>query len=84
MLRANVEAGAARFAELQGIINSRHEPTCAITTVRIGIAASSEPLGQVSIAGSKLYGWIIHIKNSVGDGYYLHLEPRAVALKNTI
>ena len=80
----DLETGAAKFTELYRTINSRREPTCAVTAVRIGIVAASEAVGPVSIAGNKFYGWIVHIGNGVGDGYYLHLEPRAVALKNWI
>ena len=79
-----VGAGAARFAELYRKINTRREPTCAVTSIRTATAVGSTTLGRVSIAGNEGYGWIVHIKNGASDGYYLYLESRAEALKNTI
>jgi hypothetical protein len=79
-----VEAGTTRFAELYHKVNTRHEPTCAVTSVRVATAAGSEPLGPVRIAGDEVYGWIVHLQNGPGNAYYLYLEPRAEALKNTI
>jgi hypothetical protein len=79
-----VGAGTTRFAELYRKVNTRREPTCAVTSVRSAAAAGSETLGPVNIAGDEVYGWIVHIESGSGDAYYLYLESRAEALKNTI
>jgi hypothetical protein len=78
------EAGTARFAELFQTMNNRQEPTCAIAALRTVVAVDSTDLGQLSIAGAELFGWIVHIQNGAGEGFYLYLESPAEALKNTI
>jgi hypothetical protein len=79
-----VEAGTTRFAQLYRKVNTRREPTCAVTSVGSAAAEGLETLGPVKIAGDEVYGWIVHIEAGAGDAYYLYLEPRAEALKNTI
>ena len=78
------DVGQARFVELFHTKNGKHEPTCAIVPVRLAIAVDSTPIGRIKISGQDVYGWIVHIKNDVGDGYYLYLESPMEALKNTI
>ncbi len=77
------EAGAARFDELFSLPNHRHEPTCAITSV-LGVALETTELGLLSFGDSELYGWMIHVRNDAGSGFYLYLESPAAALQNTI
>lgn len=81
---AGTDAGRARFAQLSGQMNSRQEPTCAVVAAQIAQTGEAKDLGHVKIAGTDLYGWIIHIENDVGEGYYLYLESPLEALKNTI
>ena len=76
--------GVERFAELFSTMNHRREPTCAVTVVPIAEAAESTDLGKLEIGGAELFGWIVHIRNEAGDGFYLYLETPAEALKNTI
>jgi hypothetical protein len=78
------DAGAARFFEFFRLMNAKHEPTCAIVTVSVAETGESQTLGHLRIGGGDFYGWILHVENRVGDGYYLYLESPAEALKNSI
>src|SRR4051812_19195393 len=78
------DAGMARFIELFRLMNANHEPTCAIVTVSVAETGESQKLGHVKIGGGDFYGWILHVENRVGDGYYLYLESPAEALNNSI
>jgi hypothetical protein len=80
----SVEAGTARFAELFRIKNQRREPTCAVVASPIVMNVGSSELGRLSFAGAELYGWILHVKNDGGEGYYLYLETPGEALQDTI
>ncbi len=79
----NAEAGAARFVELFTQLNHRREPSCAVTAV-VATTLESSQLGILSLGGAELYGWIIHVQNGAGSGFFLYLEEPAEALKNTI
>ena len=78
------DQGAARFVQLFAMKNERQEPTCAVTVVPAALTAESIDLGKLDIDGQDVYGWIVHIRNDAGDGFYLHLESPRQALKNTI
>jgi hypothetical protein len=78
------DQGKARFAELFETLNEYNEPTCAVTIVPIAEATGSIDLGKLNIDGTDVYGWIVHIRNGAGDGFYLHLETPAQVLANTI
>ena len=78
------DQGAARFGELFATMNEKREPTCAVTRVPAAMTAESIDLGKIEIAGDDVYGWIVHIHNNVGEGFYLYLESPMQALKNTI
>ena len=78
------DAGKARLVQLFKQMNSKHEPTCAVVAVQAAQTAETRALGRVRIAGADVYGWIIHVENRVGEGYYLYLESPLKALKNTI
>jgi hypothetical protein len=78
------EAGEAKFVELFTLKNTRSEPTCAIMSIGAAMTVESTSLGMLDLAGGQVYGWIVHIANEVGDGYYLHLESPAEALRDTI
>jgi len=78
------DAGKDRLVQLFQQMNNRHEPTCAVVAIQLAMTAESTDLGRVKIAGNDLFGWIIHVKNQSGDGYYLYLESPTEALKNTI
>lgn len=78
------DQGKARYAELFATLNNYNEPTCAVTIVPIAEATGSIDLGKLQIDGTDVYGWIVHIRNSGGDGFYLHLETPAQVLANTI
>jgi hypothetical protein len=78
------DQGAAKFTELFKTMNDRREPTCAVTVVPSALTAESIDLGKLEIGGADLYGWIVHIRNNAGEGFYLHLESPRQALKNTI
>ena len=81
---AGTDAGKARLVQLFKLMNSKHEPTCAVVAVKVAKAGGSKTLGHVKIAGTDFYGWIVHVENRVGEGYYLYLESPYEALKNTI
>lgn len=76
--------GIEKYSEFFALKNSRREPTCAVTAVPVALAAEYTDLGVVTIGGQDLFGWILHIRNQVGEGFYLYLETRSEALKNTI
>lgn len=76
--------GTKKFVELFGTQNGRREPTCAVTPVPVAQTGESIELGMLQIDGADLYGWIVHIRNNAGEGFYLHLESPLQALKNTI
>ena len=78
------DQGAAKFSELFTTLNDRREPTCAVTVVPAAFTAESIDLGKLKIGGEDVYGWIVHIRNNAGEGFYLHLESPGQALKNTI
>jgi hypothetical protein len=78
------DLGAAKFAEFFQTLNDRHEPTCAVTVVPAAMTAESIDLGKLDIDGEDVYGWIVHIRNDAGEGFYLHLESPIEALRNTI
>ena len=78
------DQGKARYAELFATLNEYNEPACAVTIVPIAEATESIDLGKLSIDGTDVYGWIVHIRNDAGDGFYLHLETPAQVLANTI
>src|SRR5690348_9994261 len=68
------DAGKDRFAQLFKVMNTKHEPTCAVVSIQLAQTADSSSLGHVTINGSDLFAWIVHVKNQTGDGYYLYLE----------
>jgi hypothetical protein len=78
------ERGRARFAALVATINDYNEPTCALTAVPLAESAGSIQLGIVRIGDVDLYGWIVHLRKGGAEGFYLHLETPAHALKGTI
>jgi hypothetical protein len=79
----DAEVGRARFVQLFQQLNDKREPTCAVTAVQ-GVALDSTELGRVNFGENELYGWMIHVENDAGAGYFLYLETPAEALKNTI
>jgi len=82
--KLGADRGTERFAELFSTLNEYQEPTCAVTIVPIAEATGSTDLGKLTIGGTEVYGWIVHIRNGAGDGFYLHLETPAQALQGTI
>lgn len=79
-----MEAAHARFTELYRTPNGRHEPTCAVVVIRLAQLVESTRLGRITIGGHDVYGWMIHIENEGGEGYYLYLESPTEALRDTI
>lgn len=82
--QSGTDAGAARLLQFFQLMNAHHEPTCAIVAVQGAETGAADALGQVNIAGTDYFGWIVHVENRAGEGYYLYLESPYQALKNTI
>jgi hypothetical protein len=80
----SAEAGKQRLVELFNLMNSRQEPTCAVVAIQMARTSGSTDLGRLSIAGADVYGWILHVENRVGEGYFLYLESPQDALRDTI
>jgi hypothetical protein len=78
------EAGQDRFVELFRKRNDRREPTCAIVTMSAVMTEGSTRLGLLNFAGADVYGWIVHVVNGGGEGYYLYLESPQEALDGSI
>lgn len=80
----SVAAGKSRFAELFNTKNARDEPACALVSLRLAMTIETTDLGRLNLAGKDVYGWVIHIANEAGEGYYLYLESFTDAIRNTI
>ncbi|MGH6926007.1 MAG: hypothetical protein ACRED5_19955 [Propylenella sp.] len=76
-------AAEERFQELYRRQNDRSEPTCAVAGV-VAVASGTTDLGLIEFGGEMAYAWIVRIANDAGEGYYLYLESRTEALKNSI
>jgi hypothetical protein len=77
-------AAQARYSELFATMNDKREPTCAVAAVRIATTGESIDLGTFVVDGSEFRAWSVHIRNTAGEGYYLHVERTKDLLMKTI
>src|SRR5688572_20618342 len=77
-------AAQARYSELFATMNDKREPTCAVAAVRVATTGESIDLGTFSVDGSQFRAWSVHIHNTAGEGYYLHIERIKDLLMKTI
>jgi hypothetical protein len=77
-------AAQARYSELFATMNDKREPTCAVAVVRVATTGDSIDLGTFSVHGSEFRAWSVHIHNTAGEGYYLHIERTKDLLMKTI
>jgi hypothetical protein len=77
------DAAERRFEELYRRQNERSEPTCAVVAV-VAVATDTKKLGLIDLGEGKAYGWIVRVANGAAEGYYLYLESRIEALRNSI
>jgi hypothetical protein len=77
-------AAQARYGELFATMNDKSEPTCAVAAVRVAKTGESIDLGTFMVDGSEFRAWGVHISNTAGEGYYLHIERTKDLLMKTI
>ena len=77
-------AAQARYGELFATMNDKSEPTCAVAAVRVATTGESIDLGTFIVDGSEFRAWSVHIRNTAGEGYYLHIERTKDLLMKTI
>lgn len=77
------EAGHERFAELFQRMNPQREPTCALVTIHATVAESTN-LGAIDLGKGEVNAWSVRVANDTGEGFYLYLESRMEALRNSI
>jgi hypothetical protein len=77
-------AAQARYSELFSTMNDKREPTCAVAAVRVATTGKSLDLGTFIVDGSEFRAWSVHVRNTAGEGYYLHIERTKDLLMKTI